>query len=252
MDYYPTEGNAFTSCQLGIIHANFFQVGTTNSRTKDFLDVDWVADDPGSKITINSGENPVWLSTRYLKGDIEIKAGASLTIKCTVGMPNNGIITVDKGGQLIIDGGTITNVNGNSWSGVIAYGDNTLPTDGSAEGNGGNGMVICKNNATIEYADMGIKVQDGAIAQIDQTTFHNCYRSLNITGFYNTTTHSSVSRCTFNCDGFCRGGHSSDFTFIHLQIVEIDGVIVAGNTFQNTATSPNQTTYRGEGIDGYD
>lgn len=51
--------------------------------------------------------NQVWDFPLQLYCPIRIRKGVSLTVKCTLKMPPQGFIRVDKGGQLIIDGGTV-------------------------------------------------------------------------------------------------------------------------------------------------
>lgn len=59
----------------------------------------------GDPIVIDSNE--VWDFELQLFRPVRVKKGASLTIRCTLRMPPEGFIRVDKGAQLIVDGGEI-------------------------------------------------------------------------------------------------------------------------------------------------
>ena len=76
---------------------------------------DFCTKNTAENITIHTGEQVIWETHRKLYSDVIIETGAQLTIKCTVGMPNEGYFFVKKGGRLIVDGGRITH-NSNLWN----------------------------------------------------------------------------------------------------------------------------------------
>jgi hypothetical protein len=66
-----------------------------------------------------------WKADRFITGNIHILKGGSLTLHKILYMPAKGKITVDKGGTLIINTGTISNNCGRSWDGIYRKGKNS-------------------------------------------------------------------------------------------------------------------------------
>lgn len=64
----------------------------------------------------------VWTKEKAINTSITIYDGASLTLKSTLNMGFNTQIYVQKGGRLIIDGGTITNYCQREWDGIRVEG----------------------------------------------------------------------------------------------------------------------------------
>jgi len=60
----------------------------------------------------------VWNEKKYVTNNILITKGGSLTLQDTLYMPFNGKIVVEKGGELNIENGIITNNCGKDWDGV--------------------------------------------------------------------------------------------------------------------------------------
>lgn len=127
--------------------------------------------------------------------DIIVKAGKTLTIQCEVQMPPNGKIVVEKGAKLILDGGNITSYHPRtSWKGIELYGDKTLaPYDYN------QGSLEMINNATIEYAQLG--VQDfitgvwsgGGIIMAANSTFKDCRKAVGLNDYPNYPRGTSCS-----------------------------------------------------------
>ena len=72
-------------------------------------------------------ENQEWSQTRVLGNSIRIQSGVRLKIKAEVQIPENQYIYVEKGAELIIDGGHLHNVCGKEWAGIFVEGDDELP-----------------------------------------------------------------------------------------------------------------------------
>ncbi|MGK0391152.1 MAG: hypothetical protein ACI94Y_003914 [Maribacter sp.] len=112
---YNTYQNAWTPCQLGIIHKNFAKSG---SKQRGLLIKDWCKFDEMATIEIEGQE--IWEGAKDLSGHLILKDGAELTIKCRVSMPKDARITVKPGARLILHGlGHIDNDCGDQWDGII-------------------------------------------------------------------------------------------------------------------------------------
>jgi hypothetical protein len=91
----------------------------------------------------------------FLGNRIVIEQDASLTINGMVTMNPNSRIVVERGGKLVISGGTLTNLDNGSdemWRGIEVWGN---PTLSSTESN--QGAVYIVNGGTIENAIVGIR-----------------------------------------------------------------------------------------------
>jgi hypothetical protein len=212
MDYPPglpvwTEEElqgTFTWDQLGRVH---------NHITGQIIDKPYNAIVPthcqisGPTAMVFAGENIVLEHRLVLDRDIEVKAGATLTIKCELYMPKHGKITVRKGGKLIIDGGLISNLCGTTWRGIIVEGAFNLP---QTEPNQGTVRLI--NGARIEHASVGIDAGSGAIVKVNDATFHNCNLSVGLAFYHNQQTpggpvaanEGHIKNATFEIDGILR------------------------------------------------
>ncbi|MCU0345679.1 MAG: hypothetical protein MUC59_01970 [Saprospiraceae bacterium] len=81
-------------------------------------------------ITISNAENIIWDYSRQVRSNVLVKSGGKLTIRCDVGFPENANITVEKEGQLIVDGARLyNNCDGEHWQGITVEGDDDLTQD---------------------------------------------------------------------------------------------------------------------------
>ncbi|MBP7272871.1 MAG: hypothetical protein KA974_03470 [Saprospiraceae bacterium] len=106
---------ALTQCQLGKIHYLFenlhpavqrFPTGsmeTINAEGKFALTGNCEITMPD--IIIKNGENCIWQSRRHLRSNVIVESGASLTIRCDIGLPDAGEIKVEDGGTLVVEQG---------------------------------------------------------------------------------------------------------------------------------------------------
>jgi len=106
----------------------------------------------------NVTSDEIWQNgDRYIKGNITVKAGKTLTIKCGVAMTNGAKIIVEKTALLVVDGGTITNISGRTWDGIYVWGD---PLQSQAVSSGMpvyQGMAKFINGAVISHAKVGVR-----------------------------------------------------------------------------------------------
>ncbi len=112
--------------------------------------------------TAHSNDNVIitatqtWVSDRYMKGNIIVKPGNTLTIKCTVAMQENGKIIVEKGARLNITGGTVTNIYGRLWKGIEVEGDNTQDQNMVGIYAAHQGYLTVTNGSAISNALVGV------------------------------------------------------------------------------------------------
>lgn len=104
----------------------------------------WTNDEP--MLVTN---NQIWTDNRLMRQDIIVKNGATLTIKSIIEFAADSKIVVERGGRLIVDGGTLTNgCLGELWGGIEVWGNNknlALPYG-----------IVTLSNATIMNARVGI------------------------------------------------------------------------------------------------
>lgn len=163
--------------------------------------------------TLMINQNTTWSSVTEHNRNITIPNGKTLTITGTLKMPQGTKIQVLEGGKLIVDGGTITSNCNAPWQGIDVFGHEELNQNAAS----GQGEVVLKNNARIEYAVDGVALightQNGDIAWgtaggvllAENTTFYNCRRGIEFMSYtnYNTTytqerrNKGVINNCTF-------------------------------------------------------
>ncbi|MCF8401715.1 MAG: T9SS type A sorting domain-containing protein [Bacteroidales bacterium] len=169
-------------------------------------------------------------------------------------MMNNTKIIVNRGGKLILDGGTVTNTCGGYWQGIELHGNTQEPQEPQYQG-----VVQIQNGGTISNAECGIKTFKpldqgddsppdqmfaGGIIWANDANFVN-----NITAVeflpYDTRSVSAFTECTFETN-------SNALTeFVPKEFVKItgiDGVAEKDLTFKNTKNSGMPTEENGNGI----
>jgi len=93
-----------------------------------------------------------WSTDKVQHKDVFIESGGSLTITANVKFAGGTGIIVGKGGQLHVNGGTLTNACGTEWNGITVLGDPTQPfTDLSSHG------FAQLMNSIVENACFGIR-----------------------------------------------------------------------------------------------
>jgi hypothetical protein len=193
-----TNGLAMTECQIArmqyFLEGRCGSSGTCSDIHKAVV-TDFCKRNTAENIIIQTGERIVWETHRKLYSDVIIETGAQLTIKCTVGMPDEGHFYVRKGARLIVDGGRITH-NSNlwkrcadsKWMGIIVEGNPTGNPHSQAmrspnyvmQPASDPGIVLTLNNAILEDATIAVSALNafninlwGGLIYCQNTTFRN-------------------------------------------------------------------------------
>lgn len=132
---YNTYSDAWSPCQLGIVHKNFSK---KNAMQRRLLIKDWCVLNEAATVRIRGSQ--VWAGAKDLSGHLILERGAELTIKCRVSLPKGARIEVNPGATLIIENfGEIGNDCGEKWDGII------IKTQHHKKG-----KVVMKGNALIK------------------------------------------------------------------------------------------------------
>ncbi|MDR2970725.1 MAG: S8/S53 family peptidase [Bacteroidales bacterium] len=114
-------------------------------------------------------QNTIWNTDLQAIGTIIIPYNVILTISSIVKFEKQVSITIQPGGKLIIDGGTLTNACENElWQGIIVQSNPSQPV-----GAAGQGAIQILNGGTIKNAMCGVAVQGGATISATNANFVN-------------------------------------------------------------------------------
>jgi hypothetical protein len=201
-------GNVLTQSQLGIMH-RALAVGSL----RQYIPCEENYGTPDANRIVNTNE--LWDVNMRLFTDVVVKNGATLTITCKVLMPEQGIITVERGGKLIVDGGTVTRANTCSpeqfWRTIAAHGDPANQAQGA--------VVRVINNGFIEGAVVGVTTGSypgndpslwGATVQVENSTFSDCRKGVEFWPF------SSTNASYFKNAKFLRSASGSSHTGVSM------------------------------------
>lgn len=222
--------------------------------------------------TMMINQDATWSSLTELNRDITIPNGRTLTITGTLKMPQGSKIQVQKGGKLIVDGGTITSNCDAPWQGIDVFADDQLNQMNSS----GQGRVELKNNARIEYAVDGVNLigrnQNGDIAWgtsggilfAENTTFYNCRRGIAFMAYtnYNSTyttvrrNKGAITNCTFKFtdefnDLYGYNAYGEQYHPVGISMWGVDRVLVKGCEFINEMTTFNTNDVAHNKYDGH-
>ena len=191
----------------------------------------------------NVTSDEIWQNgDRYIKGNITVKAGKTLTIKCGVAMTNGAKIIVEKTALLVVDGGTITNISGRTWDGIYVWGD---PLQSQAVSSGMpvyQGMAKFINGAVISHAKVGVRNyrdpfwEYGGIILGGNSSFLNNYIDAEFKGS-NSSAPTAVSASKFSSCHFKTTEDIGDNLepFAHVNLYKSVGVCFYGCDFEYTA-----------------
>ncbi|MBA3683519.1 MAG: T9SS type A sorting domain-containing protein [Bacteroidetes bacterium] len=208
---------------------------------------------------LNITSSQTWTADRYMKGNITVKAGNTLTIKCWVSMAKDAKILVEKGAKLVIDGGTVTNFFTSLWKGVEVCG-NSSQNQNVSGGYGvyqgylniiNGGTLSNAQNAICTYTTNSSNVMDasstGGIVICNTANFINNVRSAEFYYYYspNGGNLGSFTKCNFNTTGALR---ESAVPSHHVTMYNVDGINFLGSNFEYSAGSSYATMARGNGI----
>lgn len=197
--------------------------------------------------TIEVSTNEVWSEDKVILCGVKILNGGILTIGSEVKLSQSSKIIVNRGGHLIIDGGTLTDLDYNSWPGIELQGKADEP-----QNSGNQGMVTIINDGTIENAVCGIKTHSsmepipggpnfdysGGIIIANEAKFINNHISVQMLP-YQFESMSQFYKCEFKADNYFREEYPPR-NFVKL--TGIDGVVFKGNTFIDLRSNINLPT----------
>ncbi len=211
---------------------------------------------------INS--NTLWDNKRWLSVDLRIKSGATLTISDTLFIYPNVKITVERGGKLIVDGGTLTTTcQDRFWHGIEVHGD----ANQWQQVAGIQGEIIIKNDALIEHAREAIVLiktdntgnQDfgytGGIIRASNSTFRNCKRAISFYSYHNTAggvvyqNQSFFRNVIFETTAQLKE-NSNPYAFVSLH--DVDKITFSKCIFRNLVPQLYNENNRGVGIKSWD
>ncbi len=188
---------------------------------------------------------PVNLTNKYYR-NIVVPNGITYTIYGTVKMATDCKIVVERGGKLIVDGGTITNACPDFWQGVEVRGSSNALQDTIHQG-----WVILKNGATIEYAKQGIatiKVENyaiylayaGGVIEADSSYFKNNLEDVVFFPYPEAYPTFPImnNKSYFKNTAFVTDSnyyYFSDEPVNHIHLEDVLGVLFENNVFANTA-----------------
>ncbi|MEM7106450.1 MAG: T9SS type A sorting domain-containing protein [Bacteroidota bacterium] len=196
---------------------------------------------------------------------IIVNPGIRYTVEGTLNMSEGTTIIVERGAELVVNGGTITNRCDDMWKGIEIRGDNSTHQWGTFPNNP-QGKVVIRNGAVIEHAELAITnwvegdiTSTGGIIEASGSIFRNNRQDIFFMPYQNTIPtsgeptldYSDFSDCEFilNDDpenGYRGGDDIRDRVFLGF----VFGIDFTGCRFdnQNPALSDNQVA----GINSFD
>ncbi len=140
-------------------------------------------------IVIANGEHPVWDNLKIVLGNVRIKTGGQLTVRCSVLMADNKGIVVEKGAKLNVEGAVITSLC-NRWRGIEVLGNPSIeqPSPDAMPQAHQSGVVVLIT-AKIVNAECGVyagkrppsapnevffNMNGGVVVAKQNTGFENC------------------------------------------------------------------------------
>lgn len=198
-----------------------------------------------------------WTTDRYFKGNITVKSGKTLNISCAVGMTHGAKIIIESTGQLVVNGGTVTNISGRTWDGIWIEG---TPGQSQFQSNGSNpggvlyhGMLRIKNGGTLSHANTAVTTKKssftdaGGIIIATNANFINNRVDVDLSSYNSNSYAFYPSASRFYNSTFITTDEIGDskVPYTHINMSRIYGVGIYGCTFQYTA---NPLTAHGNGI----
>lgn len=250
-------------------HVSLMLIAGTNKirfYTKSGDASSWESDMGIDNISINEVEGPsnliisgdYFLDCEYFAcGNIIIEPNSKLTIgpNGIVHMNAGDTIMVKGRGELIVNGGTITDADNGMWKGIEVWGNSSTHQYPDANGAYDQGYLEIKNDALIENAFNAVtlwKPDDwnsmGGIIKAYNSTFKNNRRSVEFMSYQNFDPNSGNPRKNkgyfFECNFVVDDSYidSSDFAY-HVSMWEVDGVKFKGCNFVNSMTSNINNAY---------
>ena len=190
-------------------------------------------------LNITNGQNIVWDQTRLLNRDVVIESGASLEINCTVMMGAGKRIVVRRGGKLIVNKGTITNLCDERWAGIAVHGNtNKAQPDPFGTQESDDAGIVILSTARIMNASNAITTQApgwpwpssadyyGGVIHAENSEFINNGRAVEFMK-YDFPNKSQFIDCIFTEEP------THDGNTIGITIWDCDGINFELNRFEN-------------------
>jgi hypothetical protein len=203
-------------------------------------------------LDINIISDQVWTNERYIKGNLTVKSGYKLEIKCTVGMVKNSCIIVERGAQLIINtGGHITNISGQLWEGIKVYGSPNLAQILNNSTGFASNQGVCRiiNGGKISQAERGVMNWYEGVNGIDWNSrggiiignggfFVNNRRDVEMISYLNPNgnDYTNFINCNFSTDINFNGTSAPNS---HVSLWNINGVQFKGCKFDFQSNPAN-------------
>ena len=194
---------------------------------------------------IKANENKTYNTPKWFAHNLTIKNGGALTITSTVKFTEGKKIIVERGGRLILNGGTLTSTCP-TWGGVEVQGN----SDAQQEPTSNQGYVYVCNNGKIERAHIGINSINGGIVLVDSASFVNDFHSICISNYHHRNI-SRISRSHFVWsnnpqEAFLNPIFIDNPFFIGLQ--NLSSIQISGCTFENNLYNDPTFDQAGYGI----
>jgi len=146
--------------------------GLVNAHAAVVMALDMLCYDINSGLPMLEGtiqQNTTWSTPVFVKDDISIANGVTLTATSTVVCAPGTSITIEPGGKLLANGATFTNAcDDKMWKGIVVKGD---PTKTMTQSN--QGYMQITNESVIENAEVGILVQGGGMIVLNNVDLNN-------------------------------------------------------------------------------
>jgi len=218
MDYWPSYGYAISKCQFNQVH--FFLNGGRGNISEIVIN-DSCYREPGPKYEISQGDTVRIPDTVYLHNDLLIKAGGVLKVTGYLSMPGNTKITVEAGGLLEVDGGTIGNLCGDLWTGIRLVDSLGVKPP----------RISIQNGGTIENAWTGLVATTPLDAKFEHSVFSNCPEAIVIRG--NAQDTIRIEGCTFKITTKLNHYEDGIFPEIFTRFEGVKNLMVSNSHFIN-------------------
>lgn len=183
---------------------------------------------------------------QHIGNDIRITAGTIFTVEGTLNMGKGKRILVERGGTLLVDGGRITNLCGETLDGIDVEGTKTATQSVAANA---QGKVTLINGATIEHALDAVSLWNpdapnnpyetsGGIIEAVDAVFRNNWRDVEFMQYGSDGmggfefSLSSMTNCQFLLDNDCRFSPVTS----RVSLWDIHGVEIRNCDFTSTNT----------------
>jgi hypothetical protein len=95
----------------------------TNATNKKWLKPSCLEENEDADIIIDNNKNNTWDKIKLHNGNILIKTGSQLTLRCLLKLGLSKKITVERCAKLVVDGGRITKLCDEPWRAIFVHGN---------------------------------------------------------------------------------------------------------------------------------